>query len=457
MLVPDRTSWELRLLRSLRVLFFSALALWLNMPRAGAQSQPLSQRATRPPNVLLIVSDDHAWTDYGFMGHPHVRTPNIDALAQQSLCFPRGYVPSSLCCPSLASLLTGRYPHQHKITSNDPPLIPGVTGRDYHASPAYLQGRQRMNEHMQGVPTLPRLLSDHGYWTLQTGKWWQGHYQNGGFTHGMTRGDRHGDDGLAIGRQTLEPITSFLREAEQENKPWMIWYAPMMPHDPHTPPESYLQRTRPLAPSESIAKYWAMIEWFDATVGDVLREIDAHQATENTIVIYVADNGWIQDPDRPRYAPKSKQSPYDGGLRTPILVRWPGHIVPERSDALAQSIDIVPTVLEAAQIPTPEGLPGINLMSEKRRQSREDIFGACFTHNANDLDDPSKNLRWRWMIRDHWKLIVPNPAIELSGQPELYDLRSDPTETLNRIEAQPDRAHAMRDAIDAWWSIDSKP
>src|SRR5678815_1913016 len=77
------------------------------------------------PNVVMIISDDHAWTDYGFMGHPHVQTPHLDRLAKESLTFRRGYVPSSLCCPSLASIVTGKFPHQHKVTSNDPPFPAG--------------------------------------------------------------------------------------------------------------------------------------------------------------------------------------------------------------------------------------------------------------------------------------------------------------------------------------------
>ena len=74
-----------------------------------------------PPNVLLIISDDQSWTDFGFMGHPAIRTPHIDRLARQSAVFPHGYVPSSLCRPSLATMVTGLYPHQHGITGNDPP------------------------------------------------------------------------------------------------------------------------------------------------------------------------------------------------------------------------------------------------------------------------------------------------------------------------------------------------
>src|SRR5581483_4774060 len=110
-----------------------------------------------PPNVVLIVSDDQAWTDYSFMGHPHVRTPHLDRLASQSLVFRRGYVPSSLCCPSLASLITGQYPHQHKITSNDPPIPPGMKPAQFQRSEAFRDGREVMCRHLDAVPTLPRL------------------------------------------------------------------------------------------------------------------------------------------------------------------------------------------------------------------------------------------------------------------------------------------------------------
>ena len=109
-----------------------------------------------------------------------------------------------------------------------------------------------------------------------------------------------------------------------------------------------------MAPSLQVAKYWGMVEWFDETVGDLLNHLDEQKLTENTIVIYVADNGWITDPKTGGYAPKSKQSQYEGGLRTPIMVRWTGHVKPERSQALASSLDIAPTFLAVARLqPTP--------------------------------------------------------------------------------------------------------
>src|SRR5579864_8210597 len=107
-----------------------------------------------PPNVVLIISDDQGYADYSFMGHPHIETPNLDRLAAQSLTFRRGHVPSSLCSPSLASILTGLYPHQHKITSNDPPLPPGVDERSAQRNPVFLAGRQEMIQYFDEMPTL---------------------------------------------------------------------------------------------------------------------------------------------------------------------------------------------------------------------------------------------------------------------------------------------------------------
>jgi uncharacterized sulfatase len=133
-----------------------------------------SRLAAAPPNIVMIVSDDHHWADYSFMGHPTVKTPHLDKLAAQSLTFTRGYVPSSLCCPSLASIITGLYPHQHKVTSNDPPRPADIKPAAFAKSRAFLDGREVMSKHIDAAPTLPRLLAQRGYLSLQTGKWWQG-------------------------------------------------------------------------------------------------------------------------------------------------------------------------------------------------------------------------------------------------------------------------------------------
>lgn len=406
--------------------------------------------ATRP-NIVLIVSDDQAWTDYGFMGHPQIKTPHLDRLAADSLTFRRGYVPSSLCCPSLATILTGRYPHEHKITSNDPPLVLGLSGKAFQESDAFRLGRERMNQHMQAVATLPGLLKEHGYLTLQTGKFWQGHYSHGGFTHGMTRGQRHGDEGLQIGRKTLKPIEEFIDMASEHKRPWMVWYAPMLPHDPHNAPAKYLDRTKALTSSETVAKYWANVEWFDQTVGDLMGMLEAKGLSKDTLVVYVTDNGWIQDPEQSKYAAKSKQSPYEGGVRTPIMLRWPSKILAKESDDFAHSIDLMPTVLKAVGIEVPKDLPGLDLLDREATGSRKIVFGECFTHNAKNLDVPEENLRWRWAIQSNWKLIVPNPSIEKEGIVELYDLAADPQEEHDLATDYPKVVEELGTAIDNWW------
>ena len=110
--------------------------------------------AAKPPNVVLIISDDQSWTDYGFMEHEAIETPNIDRLARQSRLFKRGYVPTSLCCPSLATLITGLYPHQNGITGNEPPIPSGGKNTDQYRSQV-----QECVGFIDTVPTLPRLLA----------------------------------------------------------------------------------------------------------------------------------------------------------------------------------------------------------------------------------------------------------------------------------------------------------
>ena len=406
-----------------------------------------SRLAAAPPNVVLIISDDHGWTDYGFMGHKHIQTPNLDKLAAQSLTFKRGYVPSSLCCPSLASIITGMSPHQHKVTCNDPPNPDNLPGAQFHKSRAFLEGRETMAKHLEAVPTLPRTLGTAGYLSLQTGKWWQGDFRRGGFTHGMTKGLRHGDEGLDIGRKTMQPIYDFIAEAGKEKKPFFVWYAPMMPHTPHNPPERLLAKYKDKTPSLHVARYWAMIEWFDETCGQLLDHLDKEKLAENTIVVYVTDNGWTQAEDKADSV-RSKRTPYDAGLRTPIMIRWPGKVKPAMSNDLVTSLDIVPTILTATGVKVPANLRGTDLCDAKERVVREGIAGACFTHNAVDLNDPAKNVLHRWRIVDHLKLIVPTGK----GEPELYDLAADPFEQTNLAARKPDEVKRLRKELDRWWN-----
>jgi uncharacterized sulfatase len=140
------------------------------------------------------------------------------------------------------------------------------------------------------------------------------------------------------------------------------------------------------------------------------------------------------------------------------MIRWPGHAKPEKSDSLALSLDLVPTLLAAANLkPTPQ-MPGINLLDEQAVANRKELFGECFTHNSKDLDKPAASVRYRWMIsqeRDgNWKLIVPDPKNEPKQTVELYNLTDDPFEQRNLADKEVGRVESMRRTIDAWWAAD---
>ena len=404
--------------------------------------------AAKPPNIVLIISDDQSWTDYSFMGHEAIETPNIDRLAEQSRLFKRGYVPSSLCCPSLASMITGLYPHQTKITGNEPPMPPG--GRN---SEQYRKKMQECVSFIDDLPTLPRLLAKRGYVSHQSGKWWQGHYSRGGFTHGMTHGDpkrggRHGDVGLKIGREGMDEIFDFIEDAG--NKPFLVWYAPFLPHTPHNPPKRLLDKYANKTESKFIARYWAMCEWFDETCGQLLDHLDEKKLADDTIVLYVTDNGWIQRADNERYAPRSKRSQYDGGLRTPIMVRWPGKVKPEDRPELANSIDLAPTILKACGLAPTKEMQGIDLLDDTALAKRKSTYGAIYLHNAVDIHKPSANLTYRWLIDGNWKIILPHKENVTTkakhwdtGETELYNLAKDPHERNNLANARQSRTKRL--------------
>lgn len=369
------------------------------------------------PNVLLIVGDDWGWTDFGFMGHKTIRTPHLDKLAKESIVFPNGYTPTSLCRASLATILTGQYAHQHKICCNDPP-----EGVD----------RAQMLPFLKNSPTIPRLLKDAGYRSFQTGKFWEGHYSNGGFTNGMTTKGRHGEEGLVIGRQGLKPIYDFI---ESGKDPWFIWYAPMMPHQPHNPPKRLLEKYAVDGRDPRLAAYWAMCDWTDETVGELLKYLDDKKLTDNTIVMFVVDNGWVQSEGPVKkgdqFATRSKNTPYDAGVRTPIILKWLGKTKPQRHSDLASTIDIAPTILALCGVKAPASMDGLNLfaLANKEEKPQRAVFGEIYLHTSTTLENPAANLTHRWVRYRDWKLIVPINA--KGAQPELYNLENDPFEKEN--------------------------
>jgi len=419
--------------------------------------------ADQPPNVVLILSDDQSWTDYSFMGHPAIQTPHLDKLATQSATFRRGYVPTALCRPSLMTLITGLYSHQNLVTGNDPAATPE---NQQHAKTSGKDARELLISNIDKHPTVPRLLAGRGYLSFQSGKWWEGSYKRGGFTHGMTRGfpkkgGRHGDDGLKIGRNGMQPVNQFIDMAVDQKKPFFLWYAPFLPHTPHNPPKRLLDKYVKKGRTKPVATYYAMCEWFDETCGQLLDKLDEEGIAENTLVIYVTDNGWVQNINSGGYQARSKRSPYEGGTRTPIMFRWPSKIDPAERTELCSSIDIVPTILAATGAESPKNLPGLNLLPHLEKKTpitRDMIFGESFAHDIADIQNPQASLLYRWVIRDHHKLLLTYDGRAgkmkyppTSAEPQLFDLKSDPHEKINLTTKSPEIVKELSRMISDWY------
>ena len=454
---------------------FYLLAFVALLPCFGCSS---GDPAEGPPNIVLLISDDHGWPDYGFMGHPVVQTPNLDRLASESMVYTRGYVPVPVCRPSLATLATGLYPHQHMITGNDPPGEWPAIARD-------VEGRASMERVFARNESVVELLARSGYVSHQSGKWWEGNPLDHGFTAAMTHGDvtrggRHGDDGLTIGRDGMHPIFDFINSTlapppagydyfvPPKVPPFFIWYGVFLPHTPHNPPERLLEKYLVPDRPERIAKYYAMVEWLDETVGELLDFLD-EEKLENTAVLYVADNGWITTDDQAdQPTARAKMSPYEMGVRTPIMIRWPGKVEPGRDDrTLVSSIDLVPTMLQAAGIVPSPDLPGISLLDREALQQRKQVFGATFAHTAVNVLDPVANLKYRTVVReDGWKLVLPYTlnkdvvhmirgqiADWMQFEPELYNVLDDPHETNNLAAEHPELVAELRATLQDWWLV----
>lgn len=450
-----------------------------------------SDEQQRPPNVIYIISDDHAHGDYGFMGNDRVHTPNLDRLAAQSARYPHAYVPASVCRPSLATLLTGLYPHQHGIHFNHPP--PGYRELGRAASPAaYAAARQAAVDLFRRSVTLPQVLARHGYASFQAGKHWEGTYRDAHFTEGMTVNrpcfeqpwnrrlpggswvaHGNGDAGLLIGRQTMDPVFDFIDRHAQ--RPFLVWYAPVLPHEPHDAPQRYrslftghdvpTQKDAPKrkeVPDHKLG-YYANIAWFDHTVGQLMAHLDRRGLSQNTLLVYVADNGWSNAPGSAKQDPRSKRSPFEKGIRTPLLLHWPGRIEPATHEGLVSSVDLFPTVLSALGVARPDSLPGIDLMPSATGQARlapgRPVMGAIYPGDASSLGHPERDVAYRWIRQGNLKLIVPHarpnakPWKAYVTRTTLYDLGSDPAETGNLAEDPRYAAdeRRLRQLLDAWW------
>lgn len=439
----------MKIIKKLTLVIF-ALSILISCGKGSKkETGSVSIKAQSKPNIVFILSDDQSWTDYSFMGDENIETPRIDQFAKESLTFTRSYVPTPLCSPSLATIITGLYPKDHGILGNDK-VYERVKGDRKTSRKNRAEAYKPIISAFQKQNTLPDMLKEKGYLSFQTGKWWHGNHKVGGFDYGMThgnpkRGGRHGDYGLEIGRKGLDTINNFVDVSIKEKKPFFLWYAPFLPHRPHNPPARLFEKYKKKTDSEHLAKYWAMCEWFDETCGQLFDLIEDKGLTENTLFVYVCDNGWRQDPLKSGYMKDSKRAPYDMGIRTPIMYKWKGKITPKLDEkTITSSIDMVPTVLDILGIDKPNNLPGINVLDEKLLTERKGVFGEVYAH---DFDTIENSMYYNMAIFPPYKIIVPDSVRKKGEVVQLFNIDKDPFEKTNIATQNPEIVKDLQSKI----------
>ncbi len=402
------------------------------------------------PNVVFLLSDDQAWNDYGFMGHEHIQTPNLDKLAAAGMLYERGYVTAPLCRPSLASLATGLYPHETGIRGNDP-VMPKGTHRKTHLE-LFGELRKKMTAPFSECTTFIEVLKENGYLTLQTGKWWEEDPLDHGFTHAMTHGvatagGRHGDVGLRIGRKTIKPITDIADKSKVTGQPFFIWYGVYLPHSPHDAPDRLFNKYKGIAPDKPTAKYWANVEWLDETCGQIVDYLKKNNQYENTIFVFTCDNGWVQNPNKMNSSIRSKRQPVEAGIRTPIFITHEGTLQPLRdTSSLASNLDIATTILKACGIEPPQEMKGLDLRDPEALKERDRIFVDVYDHDSDlekrkDVKDGYK----AFVVIDGWYKLIQTPSSK-----ELFNLKTDPDDRNNLASTHPEKVDYLSKLLDQW-------
>ena len=447
---------------------------------------PLRAAEPRRPNIVFIMADDLGWRDLGCFGSTFHQTPNLDKLAARGVKFTQAYAANPLCSPTRSSVLTGLWPARTGITApvcHLPQVIleKGLSKGNPRAKVLVAQSLTRLKT---DYVTLPKVLHDAGYRTGHFGKWHLGPEPYSALQHGFDVDWPHwpgpGPAGsyvapwkfpasLKIESQPAEHIedavsshvVQFIRQ--NKDRPFYVNYWQFSVHAPYDAKDElvakYRARIDPKNPQRNPV-YGAMMESLDDGVGRVLAAIDECGLRDNTIIVFFSDNGGVSWPGRDTDGDQHKsirfqadmQSPptsnlplrngkaslYEGGVREPCLVVWPGVTKPGTvNDTIIQSIDWMPTLLDIAGVDLPESAKpdGISIVPAIKggALARE----AIYTHFPHDTpasgQHPGTSVR-----RGDWKLIrLFAQNDDGSDQLELYNIREDLGETKNRAAEQP--------------------
>ncbi len=400
----------------------------------------------RPPNILIILTDDQGRGDYSAFGTKDIDTPNIDRLFNEGMTFDNFYANSSVCSPSRAALLSGCYP--------DRVGVPGVIREeDADESWGYLSAHATL---------LPELLKRAGYHTALVGKWHLGisspnlPNERGFDLFDGFLGDmmddywthlRHGYNFMRHNSEIVSPkghatdvftdgACRYLRERSKSSQPFFLYLAYNAPHDPIQPRPDWLAKVQRREPrmSPRRARLVALIEHLDSGIGQVLDMLDKTHLAENTLVMFSSDNGGVlanganNGPWR-----GDKGHMYEGGLRVPFAARWPGHIeAGSSSSRIALTMDMFPTALAAAGISPPPGIDGVSILPTFLSQAEPPLRQFhYFVRREGGIAYGGKTIEA--LRLGDWKLLQDTPYAPL----ELYNLSLDPRETTDLSAKNP--------------------
>lgn len=410
--------------------------------------------AAKPPNIVFILMDDMGWRDVGFMDNSFVETPHIDRLAKRGLVFTQSYASAPNCAPTRACLMSGQYTPRHGIyTVVDPRQPPGSP---WHK----LLAAESKSELDPKVVTLAESLRAGGYATGFFGMWNLGRGRTGPVTPGgqgfeqvvfpenigFAKDAYFTDDGEYLSDRLTDEVLKFIERSK--DRPFFVYLADHAVHAPFNPKPDLLKKYEQKAAKGNDRRndpaYAATVEAVDHNVGRVVDALTKLNLTENTVIVFTSDNGGTQQFTAPLNG--SKGQLYEGGIRVPLVVAWPGLKKPgSRCDVPVSSVDWYPTLLEMAGMKCPEGqtLDGASLMPIFRGETewtRDRLFWhfPCYVGKAT----PSSAIR-----EGDFKLIE---FFENGGRRELYNLRDDPNEEHDLAAKMPEKAATLYQTLKKW-------
>ncbi|RYD74776.1 MAG: DUF4976 domain-containing protein, partial [Verrucomicrobiaceae bacterium] len=398
-----------------------------------------SVSAAEKPNIVFIFVDDMGATDLGCYGSDLYRTPNIDRLAREGVRFTQAYAAAHVCSPTRASLLTGKYPARVRLTD-------------------FLKGHKRpfaklnVPDWTMGLPeaeiSLAEVLKPQGYATAWLGKW---HLGAGAQDHGFEAGNQRWIENTKKDPEDPKGVFTLNKEAfdfmeKHRSQPFFVALSHYSPHGPlrfePTLMEEYQKIIDEKKPRQTNASYAAMIEALDASIGQLLDWLDKNNLAENTLVIFCSDNGGELRFTNNAPLRGGKGSLYEGGVRVPLIVRWPGKVqAGSTSETRFCSIDFLPTFAAITGGKVPAEVDGRDLSAAFTNGAKIDR-GTLYWHYPHYHNTkPSGSI-----LKGDWKLIEWFET----GETELFHLAVDPSEEKNLAATDSEKKTELLADLNAW-------